>query len=334
MDIHLKKLYEKLLASYMTEPKEDHLYSAQQLSKWFIEKRVSPEEVINVHIGSVKRMVPELPKEVKATLEMLLEVMVGYGVAYQEREQLMSRQRELEDEIEVAAGLQQTLLPESTPSLPGVDIGVISVASKQMSGDYYNFVDHGMQQLGVGIADIVGKGIPAALCMSMIKYTMDRLDAKSLSPGEILRDLNTIVERNVLPSMFITMIYGVYDSLNHQFRYATAGHEPGLIYSAREDCFTSLETKGMVLGVLRDNEYPEYVADLEPNDAIILFTDGVTEARVDGKFIERETIKSMIRDHIHLPAQQAVEAIHQKLYEMTNYIMRDDQTILMIKRVG
>jgi sigma-B regulation protein RsbU (phosphoserine phosphatase) len=333
MDIHLKKLYEKLLASYMTDPKEDHLYSAQQLSKWFMEKRVSPEEVINVHIGSIKRMIPDLPKEVKASLEMLLEVMVGYGVAYQEREQLMSRQRELENEIEVAAGLQQTLLPQAPPTLQSVDIGVVSVASKQMSGDYYNFVDHGMQQLGVAIADIVGKGIPAALCMSMIKYTMDRLDAKSLSPGEILRDLNTIVERNVLPSMFITMIYGVYDTLNHQFRYATAGHEPGLIYSAKEDRFTSLETKGLVLGVLRDIEYPEYVADLKPQDAIILFTDGVTEARVEGQFIERETIKSMIRDHMHLPAQQAVEAIHQKLYEMTNYIMRDDQTILMIKRV-
>lgn len=333
MDIHLKKLYEKLLSSYIHHQKEDHLYSAQQLSKWLMEKRIPPEEVLNMHIGTMKKLLPDLPPEVKASFDLLMEVMIGYGVVYKEREKLVNRHRELENEIEVAVGMQQTLLPQGPPRLPGVEIGVISVAAKQMSGDYYNFVDHGNGALGIAISDIIGKGIPAALCMSMIKYAMDRLDDQPLSPAEVLRDLNTVVERNVDPSMFITMVYGVYDSLNHEFRYAMAGHEPGLFYVSSEDQFVDLEAKGLVLGVQREVDYPEYTIQLAPNDAVILFSDGVTECKIDGEFIERETLKQLVRDHMGEPAQTAVEAIHQRLYEMTNYHMRDDQTIVMIKRL-
>ncbi len=334
MDIHLKKLYEKLLASYVKTSKEDHLYNAQQLSKWFMEKRIPPDEVVNAHVRTMKSLFPDLPAEVKASFDLLLEMMIGYGIAYREREKLMNRQRELENEIEVAVGMQQTLLPSKTPSLEGVDIGVISVAANQMSGDYYNFVDHGVGSIGIAISDIIGKGIPAALCMSMIKYAMDRLGTQPLSPAEVLKDLNIVVERNVDPSMFITMVYGVYDSRNHQFRYATAGHEPGLFYRAAEQDFLDLKTRGLVLGVSRDAEYPEDTISLQPHDAIVLFSDGVTECRVNGEFIERETLKQLIQGYIHMPAQEAVEAIHQKLYEMTNYKIRDDQTILILKRIG
>ncbi|WP_124726469.1 PP2C family protein-serine/threonine phosphatase [Staphylospora marina] len=333
MDDRLRRYYEKLLASHMKDPREDHLYSAGQLSKWFMEKRIPPEEVINLHISTVRKLVPDLPPEVTHSFNLLLEVMVGYGLAYRDREHLMDLHRELENEIEVAVGMQQTLLPSAPPDPPGLEIGVLSVAARQMNGDYYNFVDHGNGLLGVAVADIIGKGIPAALCMSMIKYAMDRYDDQALSPSEILRGLNTVVERNVDPSMFITMIYGVYDTLNHEFRYATAGHEPGLHYSAAEDGFRDLETKGLILGVLRHVDYPEFTVRLDPGDAIILFSDGVTECRLEnGDFLERDTLIAVIREQIDLPAQQAVEAIHQRLYEMSGYRIRDDQTILLIKR--
>lgn len=334
MDIYLQKQYERLLTSYIKDPKEDHLYSAQQLRKWILEHRVPPEELVNFHINTMKKLLPDLPPEVKDSFDLLIEVMIGYGVAYQETEKLVNRQRELEYEIEVAVGMQQTLLPPSPPPLPDVDIGILSVAANRMSGDYYNFVDHGIGSLGVAISDIIGKGIPAALCMSMIKYAMDRLDDQPLSPSEMLRDLNTVVERNVDPSMFITMVYGVYDSLNHTFRYATAGHEPGFFYHANEKHFTDLESRGLVLGVARDVDYPEYTLSLSKGDAIILFSDGVTECQVGEEFLQRDTLKELIGEHLNLPAQQAVEAIHQKLFEMANYQIRDDQTILIIKRTG
>ncbi|SFJ73509.1 PP2C family protein-serine/threonine phosphatase [Thermoflavimicrobium dichotomicum] len=333
MNIDLQKQYERLLTAYIQDTREDHLYGAQQLSKWILQQRVPPEEVVNFHISTLKKLLPNLPNEVKVSFDFLIEVMIGYGVAYQDRTNLVNRQRELEDEIEVAVRMQQTLLPKCPPPLKGVDIGVLSVAANRMSGDYYNFVDHGKGSLGIAISDIIGKGIPAALCMSMIKYSMDRLDDQPLSPSEVLRGLNTVVERNVDSSMFITMVYGVYDSLNHHFRYATAGHEPGLLFRASEDEFSDLETQGLVLGVEKDVDYPEYTIELFPGDAIILFSDGVTECKVDGKFLQRDQLKQIIREHLELPAQQAVEGVYQRLFEMAKYQLKDDQTIMIIKRV-
>lgn len=333
MDMDLQKQYERLLTAYIHDQREDYLYGAQQLSKWIMEQQIPPEEVVNFHIHTIKELLPDLPTEVKASFDILLEVMIGYGVAYQQTEKLASRQRELENEIEVAVNMQQSLLPSDPPPLPGVEIGIVSVAAKRMSGDYYNFVSHSERSLGVAISDIIGKGIPAALCMSMIKYAMDRLDKQPLSPSEILRDLNTVVERNVDPSMFITMVYGVYDSLNHQFIYSTAGHEPGFFYHADEDRFVDMETQGLVLGVQREVDYPEYTLSLAPNDAIVLFSDGVTECRIEDDFVSREKLAEVIHEYIELPAQQAVDSIRQKLFELSNYKITDDQTIMIIKRV-
>ncbi|MBD1372301.1 PP2C family protein-serine/threonine phosphatase [Hazenella sp. IB182357] len=332
MNAQLQKLYKNLLESYVLEPKEDHLYSAQRLSRWFIDQKIPPEELVNYHINTIKTIFPDIPQQVKSSFDLLLEVMISYGIAYQESEKLIDRHKQLDHEIDVAVGMQQTLLPVSPPQLNEVEIGVISVPANRMSGDYYNFVNHSEGYLGIAVSDIIGKGIPAALCMSMIKYAMDRLDMKPLSPGEKLRGLNTIVERNVDPSMFITMVYGVYDSLKHEFCYASAGHEPGLLYRADRQEFVELEAKGLVLGVNPKTDYEEYKIQLQVEDAIILMTDGVTECKVEDGFLTRDELLKTIQDCIHLPAQKAVERIHHKLCERTHYELSDDQTILIVKR--
>lgn len=328
-----RKRYEDLLAIYLRDRKEDQLYAVQQLSKWMIEQRIPPDEIVSYHALAVKKMLPHVSQSVMDSFSFLIETMIGYGIAYQEHENLVNRQQELENEIDVAVGMQQSLLPQGTPSFPGVEVGIISVPAKQMSGDYYNFADHGSGSFGIALSDIIGSGIPAALCMSMIKYAMDGLD-DHLSPAETLRRLNSVVERNVDDSMFITMVYGVYNTTLHQFRYAAAGHEPGFIYRAKEKKFYDMETRGLVLGVSRDIRYPEYSLSLSTGDAIILFSDGVTEGRVDGgKFIGRKQFAAMIRKYLDQPAQQAVNAISQELHELANYELHDDQTILLIRRV-
>lgn len=330
MNQNLKNEYEALLTAYVNEPKENHLYGAQRLSKWIMEQKVPPEELVSFHLHTLKKLFPDLPSDLKTSFDFLLEVMIGYGIQYQDTENLVNRQKELEYEIEVAVGMQQTLLPDAPPPMSGIDIGVWSAAAKRMSGDYYNFVHH-KDSLGVAIADIIGKGIPAALCMSMIKYSMDRLE-QPLSPSEVLRGLNTVVERNVDPNMFITMVYGVYDSSSHHFRYATAGHEPGLYYDSRTKAFHELEAKGLVLGVSREVEYEEEEILLQSGDALIFFSDGVSECRIEGSFLERDQLTDLIGANLHLPAQQAVQSIYEQLLMMAGYQLQDDQTILIIKR--
>jgi sigma-B regulation protein RsbU (phosphoserine phosphatase) len=109
--------------------------------------------------------------------------------AYREHQSLRDRQLELESEIAVAANMQQTLLPEVIPYSESLDNGVISVPAHKMSGDYYHYIKDENGCVGVAIADIIGKGVPAALCMSMIKYAMDSLPEQRLQPAALLETL-------------------------------------------------------------------------------------------------------------------------------------------------
>lgn len=232
----IEQRYHQLLSRYIAELTETSLYQAQKFSRKTIEHQVPPEEIISIHRKVVKELYPDLPEDVFHSLDFLIEVMIGYGMAYQEHQSLRDIQQELRSEIEIAANVQQTLLGTKIPEEEELDIGAISVPAKQMSGDYYHFVKD-KESINIAIADVIGKGIPAALCMSMIKYAMDSLPEIGIHPSQVLKNLNRVVEQNVDSSMFITMFYANYNTENHQFTYASAGHEPGFYYSEKEKSF-------------------------------------------------------------------------------------------------
>ncbi|MBM7571075.1 PP2C family protein-serine/threonine phosphatase [Aquibacillus albus] len=324
--------YRNLLKQYIKFLDENALYQAEQFSKLSIQHNISPEEIINVHIQALKELYPDLPKEVDYSLNFLLETMISYGLAYQEMQSLREQQLELKSEISVAANMQQTLLSTEKPNIKGVDIGAISVPANQMNGDYYHFVSDNQQSIGVAIADVIGKGIPAALAMSMIKYSMDSFSESQRNPCSILENLNRVVERNVDQGMFITMFYGLYNLNSETFSYASAGHEPGLFYHASTNEFREIKTKGLVLGVSKDTTYQQYEIEISHGDMIILLTDGVTECRVGNRFIEREEVLEVIKKYIHLPAQEAVEQVYKHFERLQGFQLRDDFTLIIIRK--
>lgn len=326
------KQYEELLQAYLQGRGEDQLYFGQQLSKWFFTNDVAPEDIIDMHFQALQE-VKEVPEFVKDSFQLLTEVMFEYGNAYREYRSLRNKQRQLEKEIEVAAAMQQTFLPQTLPEIPQVDIGVISVPAKKMSGDYYNFFQHNNGDTSVAIADIVGKGVPAALCMSMIKYGMDSQSMNSLTPALLLRFLNGLVERNMDPSMFITMLVGRYIHLEHKFRYAVAGHEPGFYYCSSEDRFYDLEGHGQALGLSDDVFYAEYEISLEPKDMVILVTDGVTERKIGSTFLQREDLLTIIHEKINSPAQEMSEHLYRELLQISSFDLPDDYTMIVLRRI-
>jgi len=328
----MKSTYQAILQRYLETFEESSLYEGQQLSKSMMDIGISPEEIVSFHIDSIKELLPHIQPELLNSFDFLLEVMIGYGLQYKEHQSLRERQVQLYSELEVAAEMQQTLLPEVPKEIRGIDLGVLSVAAKKMSGDYYHFFQDPNGFLGVAVADIIGKGIPAALCMSMIKYAIESLPEQRLEPNAILGSINRVVENNIDMSMFITMIYGSYDLKEHIFYYATAGHEPGLYYSAREKKFYDLQYKGVVLGLAADSSYKVFKQPLEPGDLLILFTDGVTETKKDGEFIEREDLCNLIEQKLSLSSQEMVQAIHQELLSWSHFELEDDQTLVVIRR--
>ncbi|WP_018664757.1 PP2C family protein-serine/threonine phosphatase [Heyndrickxia acidiproducens] len=328
----LEKEYKEMMMQYLQHPNEQVLYQCEKFGRKLIENRVSPEEMIMYHRSVLQEIDPHLSKTVQQSFDVLLEVMLAYGLVYREQQSLRHKQKELKSEIEIAANMQQTLLRADVPQQDGVDIGVISVPAKQMSGDYYNFIEDENHCVGIAIADIIGKGIPAALCMSMIKYSMDSLPEYSHQPHVILENLNRVVEHNVDPSMFVTMFYGMYDPVLHRFSYSSAGHEPGFYYSAKKDRFEDLEAKGLLLGIEKRTKYHQYARNVMDGDMIVLLSDGVTECRTKDGFISRETITELIRKYIHLNAQQIVTKVYKELERWQEFQLRDDFTLLILKR--
>lgn len=257
--------------------------------------------------------------------------MIGYGLAYQEHQTLRGIQQEIKSEIEIAANVQQTLLETTVPKVEALEIGAVSVPAKQMSGDYYHFV-RDKESINIAIADVIGKGIPAALCMSMIKYAMDSLPDSGTSPSQVLKNLNRVVEQNVDPSMFITMFYGNYHLQKHLFTFSSAGHEPGFYYSCRENKFYDLNAKGLVLGISSNYDYEQYEQKLDIGDMIVLFSDGVTECRTDSGFLERSDLQNLITVHMEKPAQQMVDNIYEHLLKLQDFQLHDDFTLIVLKR--
>lgn len=320
------------MKEYLLTKDETALYQAEQFSKLSMQHNISPEEIIHVHIEALKELYPDLPEEVDNSLNFLLEAMISYGLAYQEFQSLREKQSELKSEISVAARMQDTLLSTVKPNIKGLEIGAISVPANQMSGDYYHFVADKDDTLGIAIADVIGKGIPAALSMSMIKYSMDSFPENQREPRDILENLNRVVERNVDPSMFITMFYGLYNPNNETFSYASAGHEPGFYYHGDKQTFEEIEARGLVLGATENASYQQFERKIKKDDRIILLTDGVTECRVGDRFIERDEILEVIQAHIHLPAQEAVEQVYKYFERLQGFQLRDDFTLIIIRK--
>ncbi|WP_332238657.1 SpoIIE family protein phosphatase [Sporolactobacillus sp. KGMB 08714] len=324
-------MYKIMLTHYIAQRKETVLQRGQKLSRKMMENGVTPDDVIGAHIDVVSRMIGPVDERIAASLEFLMEVMAGYGADYREYQSLKNRQKQLDTEIDIAADVQRALLEGTVPDCSFADIGVFSEPAKKMSGDYYQFVQGENGVLGVAVADIVGKGIPAAMCMSMIKYAMDSLPENRQGPPGVLASLNRVVERNVDPSMFITMFYGVYDPVGRTFSFSSAGHEPGFYYTSACDRFDDLEARGPALGLSPKTGYTEYTKPVAAGDMIILLTDGVTESRIDNEFIGRKRLIALIRRYMNLPAQELAEKVFYELEKMQDFELHDDFTFIAVK---
>lgn len=326
------KEYRELLKRYMTSQHEENLYFGQQFSRQFIEKEIPPEEVISIHKNALMDVFPEMPEKVLHSFDFLIEMMIHYGLALREHQSLIRKQEEMQMEMNVAARVQDTLLKTKKPDFKEVDIGFVTEPAKKMSGDYIYFLNDNSYEASVAVADVMGKGIPAALCMSMIKFGMDSLRNENTSPRNALGIVNRMIEKSVDDSMFISMFYGKYNARNASFSYASAGHEPALHYRASEGSFVELDAKGLLLGVHRDVEYEEKSVVLEEGDFIAIMTDGVTEIRTEQGFVDEDIIKTIMLEVKNSSAQTIAETVHKKLSQLQNFHLRDDFTIVIFKK--
>ncbi|MED4553360.1 PP2C family protein-serine/threonine phosphatase [Lysinibacillus capsici] len=316
----------------MVNQTERNLYIAQNFTRQLIQKNISPEDVISIHKNAVEQIFPNQMNESQPAYDFLIEVMVHYGMAHREHQSLLQKQAEYEMEMKIATNIQKTLLKTYVPNMKNIDIGMISVPIRKMNGDYVHFFHDGEEYLSVAVTDVVGKGVPAALCMSMVKYGLETLVYAYKDPSYVLEVINRVIEKGVDDSMFVSMFYGCLNVEQNIFSYASAGHEPALHYSAKNDQFFTLEAKGLLLGVLSETNYTFHEIVLEENDLIIMMTDGVTEFRVKEELNSREVITTLIKENRHLSAQQLCQLLYKEIERVQNFKLFDDFTVVILKK--
>ncbi|MGB2905458.1 MAG: SpoIIE family protein phosphatase [Candidatus Aminicenantaceae bacterium] len=253
------------------------------------------------------------------------------------REQAIARER-LESELETARKIQERLLPHTMPEIPGFEIAGISLPSQQVGGDYFDFLDMGDGQLGIAIADVSGKGIPAALLMANLQASLHAQVIRPAEVGEVLSRINDLLVDSTATNMFATFFYGILDRSASAFKSTNAGHNPPLLLR-KNGRIERLKSGGLLLGFMADQEYQQETAILEPGDVLVLFTDGVTEAVDSGletvadSLFGEDRLIEVILEHRTGSAREIQSAILAAISEFTGSAPQsDDITLVVIKR--
>ncbi|MBD3184072.1 SpoIIE family protein phosphatase [Candidatus Poribacteria bacterium] len=247
-----------------------------------------------------------------------------------------SFQKHLEQELDTARKIQQSLLPQSIPAFNGIDISIFSQPAKHVGGDYHDLIQLPSGKLGVAIGDVSGKGMPAALLMANVQASIRRCSEELHSPGEVISRIN----RSLCPicqyieeHRFITLFYGIFDPQSNDFIYSNAGHNYPLVFRQNLDDFYALESTGLPCGILDDAEYDENSLRLSRDDVLLLYTDGITEAtNPDGIMFGEENLVSTITGKYDLCSKNILENINNELESFTKgKLQNDDLTLMVLK---
>jgi phosphoserine phosphatase RsbU/P len=182
----------------------------------------------------------------------------------------------LERQVQMAAQVQQRMIPHTPPAIPGIDLAAVYIPSQDLGGDFYDFIPLPYNNLGLVVADVSGKGIPASLTMAAVRAALRAQVDNVYYLYEVVRRVNFMVYRDSNVGEFVTLFYGVLDGRNRRFTYCNAGHPPGMIL--REGKIIELASDNMVLGVNPEEKYTQSLVDLRVGDVLLLYTDGLTDA--------------------------------------------------------
>jgi serine phosphatase RsbU (regulator of sigma subunit) len=231
--------------------------------------------------------------------------------------------------------MQRSLLPRSRPKLQGLELGDAyeSSARVEVGGDVYDFMELGDGRLAVALGDVTGHGIEAAADMAMAKFVFRSLAREHPEPGDFLQSANDVVVGEIAPGKFITLVYMVVDGSKGEVAAAGAGHPPPRIVGAGGSV-TGLETRGLVLGVEPAQHYEEVRATLDVGGAVVLYTDGVIEARREGEQYGVERLDRVLGERRDLSANELAQAVLDDCRAFARGELADDCAVVVVRRTA
>ena len=269
--------------------------------------------------------------DLQLTIDRTLQHIEQWREALSTRDKLVA----LQNELDVASKMQQSILPTTFPSGPSYQTFGSMHPARNVGGDFFDVIRLENDQIGLAIADVSDKGVPAALFM-MSSRTLLKGAAIGApgGPGAVLTEVNNLLSADETTGMFVTMLYAVYHTTSGLLTYACGGHDAPLIVHADGTSELMSLTGGIALGVLEGFDYGQVSLQLEPGDTLCLYTDGVTEAtNLQGDLLGLEGVREMFAAAPPTDAEQAGREILEAVVEFTGEApQHDDVTCLILRR--
>lgn len=234
-------------------------------------------------------------------------------------------------ELATARQIQQALLPATIPHLPDLEIACYFNPAEEVGGDYFDFFPLNENQLGIVQADVSGHGASAAMIMTMLKGILHSITKNFQDLSTALSQIDQVVHHTAPPETFITMIMLVYDSNDHTLSFSNAGHNPPLLYQKSTGAPRYLELRGCALNCLSDATYALSKISLQPDDFILIYTDGLTEAvNRNSEMFGYDRLKNILSDSGYSSASDIIEQVKHELAAFCGDIRQADDIALMV----
>ena len=268
------------------------------------------------------------------TIEKAVEQIKYIKAMQQEHSQLES----IKGDLAVAQEIQQAILPRIFPPFPEdanqMDIAASMNAAKDVAGDFYDFFRIDDDHIGFVIADVSGKGIPAAIFMAVSRTLIRATGIRGVKPSECITYINSLLAEESASNMFVTVFYGIYNIKTGDVTYTNAGHNPPFVAKADGSVVKLPLSKNIIAGFLKGYQFTEETLQLQHGDTLLLYTDGVTEA-VDPDYEEygEERLEALLKNTSQTDCQQLIDAVKADVKVFANGAEQsDDITLLAIKR--
>jgi serine phosphatase RsbU (regulator of sigma subunit) len=247
-------------------------------------------------------------------------------------QQEMVMHERLETEVQLARQIQQTFIPQSLPARDGWQFAARWRTARQVGGDFYDVIELPNHKIGLFIADVADKGMPAALFMALTRTLVRAAVTETHSPAEVLRHVNDQLLPDTRQGMFVTAVYGVLDTVTGNFTYVNAGHNPPMWVKAIG--IEKLTRTAIALGVSDQHEIQERTISLAEGDMLLLYTDGLTEAfSPDGDMFGETRLMDVFASIQNPAAEEVLTAVEERVTAFIESLpLADDLTMLAVKR--
>ena len=267
--------------------------------------------------------------DLKITINRTLEHLAEWREALSSRDQLVA----LQNELNIASQLQQSILPNNPPETAGCEISANMEPARNVGGDFYDYIKVD-DRIGLVVADVSDKGIPASMFMMSSRTAIKGSAIGVGEPEKVLAETNSHLQQDNPTFMFVTLVYALFNPESGQFTYSLAGHDPPILVKADGTVTELPPTKGVAMGVAANVEYTQESVVLDPGDTVVLFTDGVTEAMdTNNRQFGLERLAEMFEGNPPDSAEEATKTVFSRVREFAGDAPQsDDITCLTLRR--